>query len=158
PPDSTGYQLGTKTGTNGYQVVTNSDNNMVTKPSEVDINVGNEQKIPDTHDIQENTYKMVTNDFIELMKEQLREKDKQLKEKDNQLKSKDELLKQAQDQSREKDNTQILALQEIIRLNKKLLPPPTGESVINVDPNGYQPDTQMDTNIDNQASDVGTNV
>jgi len=33
-----------------------------------------------------------------------------------------------------------------------------GESVINIDPNGYQPSNPMDTNIGNHASDVDTNV
>src|SRR2546421_12920051 len=91
------------------------------------------------------------------MKEQLREKDKQLREKDEQLRSKDELLKLVQEQEKEKDNTQILALSEIIRLNKKLLPPAPGESVINGDPNGYQAGNPMDTNIGNYTSDIDTN-
>jgi hypothetical protein len=157
PPDITGYQVGTNIANNGYPTDTTSGNQVVTKPPEVDTNVGNHQKITDTNDAQESINKTVTNEFIELMKEQLREKDKQLKEKDDQLKSKDALLKEAQAQAREKDNTQILALSEIIRLNKKLLPPSPGESAINVDPNGYQPDIQRDTNSGNQASDGGTN-
>jgi hypothetical protein len=91
------------------------------------------------------------------MKEQLREKDKQLREKDDQLKSKDELLKIVQEQGKEKDNTQFLALSEIIRLNKKLLPVRDDELVTKVDPNGYQTGNPMDTNIGNHASDVDNN-
>jgi len=91
------------------------------------------------------------------MKEQLREKDKQLQEKDIQLKSKDELLKLAQEQSKDKDNSQFLALSEIIRLNKKLLPPAPVETVIDMDTNGYQQGNPMDTNVGNQASDGDNN-
>src|SRR5207248_1636048 len=111
---------------------------LVTKTSEVDTTTGNHQHITETIAAQDSATHTVTNEFIELMKEQLREKDKQLREKDNQLKSKDELLKLVQEQTNDKDNAQILALSEIIRLNKKLLPPPPGESVIDVDANGYQ--------------------
>jgi hypothetical protein len=157
PPNSIGYQVANNMDNHGYQTDANSDNQMVTKPPEVDTNIGNQPKIPATHDTQESSNSTVVNDFLELMKEQLREKDRQLHEKDEQLRSKDELLKQAQEQYKEKDNAQILALTEIIRLNKKLLPASPGESVINVDANGYQPDTQRDTNLDNQASDVDTN-
>ena len=156
-PDSNGYQLGTKTDTNGYQADTNSGNHVVTRPPEVDTNIGSPQKITETHGAQESENKTVVTEFIELMKEQLREKDKQLREKDEQLRSKDDLLKLAQEQPKEKDGVQVLALSEIIRLNKKLLPPSKGEAVINVDPNGYQPDNQRDTNVGNQASDVDTN-
>src|SRR5438094_10617955 len=42
-PDSTGYQVGTKTDPNGYQADPNVGNNMVTKSPEVDTNVGNQQ-------------------------------------------------------------------------------------------------------------------
>jgi hypothetical protein len=90
-------------------------------------------------------------------KEQLREKDKQISVKDDQLKSKDELLKLVQEQAKDKDNAQILALGEIIRLNKKLLPPSPGETVRNVDANGYQAGTNMDTNGGTKASDVDNN-
>jgi hypothetical protein len=93
----------------------------------------------------------ITNDYIELLKEQLREKDKQLAVKDEQLKAKDDLLKLAHEQAKEKDNAQILALSEIIRLNKKLLPPSPGETVRNVDTNGYQPANDIGTNFGNQA-------
>jgi hypothetical protein len=152
-PDTAGYQVGIKTDNHGYQVDTNSGNNVVTKTPEVD----NQQKIIDTYDTHESANKTVTNEFIELMKEQLHEKDRQLREKDEQLRSKDELLKQAQEQSTGKDNTQFLALQEIIRLNKKLLPPSQNESAINVDTNGYQNSNQMDNNIGNQTSDIDNN-
>ena len=77
--------------------------------------------------------------------------------KDEQLKSQDELLKIVHAQAKEKDNAQILALGEIIRLNKKLLPPSPGETVRNVDANGYQAGTNMDTNVGTQASDVDNN-
>jgi hypothetical protein len=155
PPDATGYQSVSNTGNHGYPTDTKMDNQVLTKPPEVDTNIGNQKENSDMHDVEESTNKTVVNDFIELMKEQLREKDRQLKEKDEQLRSKDELLKQAQEQSTGKDSTQFLALQEIIRLNKKLLPPSPGESVINVDANGYPTDTKRDTNVDNQASDIG---
>jgi hypothetical protein len=155
-PDPNGYQVANQTDTNGYPTGTQLDNKVDTKPPAADTTIGTQQKNSGVNDTQESTTNSVVNEFIELMKEQLREKDRQLKEKDDQLKSKDELLKQAQNQSREKDNTQILALQEIIRLNKKLLPPSPAETVRNVDPNGYQPSNSMDTSSGNQASDVDT--
>ena len=158
PPDTNGYQPDTKSDNNVYQVGTKSVINSDTRVPETDINVGNHQEIEHSNTQHENYNQTVTNEFIELMKEQLREKDKQLKEKDDQLRSKDKLLEQAQHQAREKDNTQILALSEIIRLNKKLLPPSPGESVINADTNEYQPGNHMDTNIGNNASEVGINM
>lgn len=154
-PDTNGYQTGTNTDTNGYQVGTKAITNTDTKTPEADTNIGNQQKTTDANDAQEILNKTVTNEFIELMKEQLREKDKQLREKDDQLKSKDELLKIVQEQAKEKDNTQFLALSEIIRLNKKLLPVRDDEPVTKVDPNGYQTDNPMDTNVGNHMSDMG---
>jgi hypothetical protein len=152
-PGNHGYQMVN----NGYPTDTNLVNQIDTNIPETDATVSNNQEnsnTADTHKIEIKTYE---SEFIELMKEQLHEKDKQLAEKDEQLKSKDDLLKQAQQQSRDKDNTQILALQEIIRLNKKLLPPSPGETVIDVDPNGYQSAHHMDTNSGNQAPDFGNN-
>jgi len=102
-PDTNGYQPGTNTDTNGYQVGTKVVTNTDTKTPEADTNIGNQQKTTDANDAQESFNKTVTNEFIDLMKEQLREKDKQLKEKDDQLKSKDELLKIVQEQAKEKD-------------------------------------------------------
>jgi hypothetical protein len=156
-PDTTGYQVGTKADNSGYQVATKSVNNTDTTPQESGTNVGNQQPKINTSDTQEIVLDDITNDYIELLKEQLREKDKQLSVKDEQLKAKDDLLKLAHEQAKEKDNAQILALGEIIRLNKKLLPPSTGETVRNVDTNGYQPRTNMDTNFGNQASDLDNN-
>jgi len=156
-PDTPEYQRGTNVDTNGYQVGTKSVTNLDTKTTEVDTSVGNQKENVGTNNTQDNYNKTIFNDFIELMKEQLREKDKQLKAKDEQLKSKDELLKQAQEQTREKDNAQILAVSEIIRLNKKLLPSGPGETVINVDTNGYQTREAIDTNGGTQDSDVDTN-
>ena len=78
--------------------------------------------------------------------------------KDEQLKSKDDLLKLAHEQAKEKDQAQYLALSEIVRLNKKLLPPSPSETVRNVDTNGYQPGSNMDTNVGNHASDVDNNL
>jgi hypothetical protein len=123
-PDTNAYQIGTNMDNNDYQTGTKVDN----KLPETDTNISIHQKPVDTSNEQDSTNKTVINDFIELMKEQLREKDKQLKEKDEQLKSKDEILKLAQEQAKEKDNAQILALSEIIRLNKKLLPKSPDES------------------------------
>ena len=157
PPDSTGYQVGTNVDNNCYQVATKSVNNTDTKLQESGTNGGNQQQQISTSDTQEMVYDDITNDYIDLLKEQLREKDKQLAVKDEQLKSKDDLLKLVHEQAKEKDNAQILALGEIIRLNKKLLPPSPGETVRNVDTNGYQPGTNMDTNFGNQASDLDNN-
>jgi membrane carboxypeptidase/penicillin-binding protein len=157
PPDNTGYQVGTTVDNNRYQVATKSVNNTDTTPQESGTNGGNQQPQSSTSDTQEIVLDDITNDYIELLKEQLREKDKQLAVKDEQLKSKDDLLKLAHEQAKEKDNAQILALGEIIRLNKKLLPPSAGETVRNVDTNGYHAGNQMDTTDGNQASDVGNN-
>jgi hypothetical protein len=156
-PDTSGYQVGTNVDNNGYQVDNRSVNNLDTTPPTSGTNVGNQQPQSSTLDTQEIVIDDITNDFIDLLKEQLREKDKQLAVKDEQLKSKDELLMLAQNQAKEKDNAQILALSEIIRLNKKLLPPSAGETVRNVDTNGYQSGTNRDTNFGNQPSDVDTN-
>ena len=142
PPDTTGYQVGNNLDNNGYQVGTKSVNNMVTNPPEFDTTVGNQQPQSNTSDTQEIVLDDITNDYIELLKEQLREKDKQLSVKDEQLKAKDDLLKLAHEQAKEKDNAQILALGEIIRLNKKLLPPSPSEAVRNVDANGYPSGTK----------------
>ena len=156
-PDTTGYQVGTKADNSGYQVATKSVNNSDTTPQESGTNVGNQQPRINTSDTQEIVLDDITNDYIELLKEQLREKDKQLSVKDEQLKAKDDLLKLVHEQAKEKDNAQILALGEIIRLNKKLLPPSPGETVRNVDANGYPTGTNMDTNVGTQASDVDNN-
>jgi hypothetical protein len=158
PPDTTDYQVGTTADNNGYQVATKSVNNIDTTPQESGTNGGNQQPHSSTSDTEEIVLDDITNDYIELLKEQLREKDKQLAVKDEQLKSKDDLLKLAHEQHKEKDNAQILALSEIIRLNKKLLPPSAGETVRNVDTNGYQAGNQTDTNIGNQAADVDNNI
>jgi hypothetical protein len=138
PPDNNGYLSGNNLDNSGYHVDNKSVTNLDNKPPEPDTTDGNQQQTANTSNAQQSTDATMTKDFIELMKEQLRKKDDQLKEKDEQLKSKDELLKQAQEQSKEKDNAQILALSEIIRLNKKLLPQAPDESVIEVDANGYQ--------------------
>ena len=151
-PDTTGYQVGNNVDNNGYQLDTKSVNNIDTTPPEFGTNGGNQQQQSNTSDTQEIVLDDITNDYIDLLKEQLREKDKQLSVKDEQLKAKDDLLKLAHEQAKEKDNAQILALGEIIRLNKKLLPPSPSETVRNVDTNGYQPDTNMDTNFGNQHS------
>jgi hypothetical protein len=148
-PDTTGYQGGTNVDNNGYQVGTKSVNNIDTTPPESGTNGGNQQPHDSTSDTEEIVLDDITNDYIELLKEQLHEKDKQLSVKDEQLKAKDDLLKLAHEQYREKDNAQILALSEIIRLNKKLLPPSPSETVRNVDSNGYHDG--------NQASDVDNN-
>jgi hypothetical protein len=156
-PDTTGYQVGTSVDNNGYQVATKSVNNTDTTPQESGTNGGNQQQQISTSDTQEIVLDDITNDYIELLKEQLREKDKQLSAKDEQLKTKDELLKLAHEQAKEKDNAQILALGEIIRLNKKLLPPAAGETVRNVDANGYPSGTNMDTNVGNQTAEIDNN-
>jgi hypothetical protein len=128
-----------------------------TTPHESGSNGGNQQPHSNTSDTQEIVLDDITNDYIELLKEQLREKDKQLAVKDEQLRSKDDLLKLAHEQAREKDNAQILALGEIIRLNKKLLPSSPGETVRNADTSGYHAGNHMDTTGGNQASDVDNN-
>jgi hypothetical protein len=151
-PDTTGYHVDNNFDNKGSQVGTNTVNNVVTNPPQLDTTVSAHQQISDTQPAHETPNTSVTTDFIELLKEQLREKDKQLKEKDDQLKSKDDLLKQALEQSKEKDSTQYLAMSEIIRLNKRLLPPSPGESVIEVDTNGYQPSNPLDNNSGNQAA------
>jgi hypothetical protein len=156
-PDTTGYQVVNNTDNNGYQVGIKSVNNTDTTPQESGTTVGTQQPQINTSDTQEIVLDDITNDYIELLKEQLREKDKQISVKDDQLKSKDELLKLVQEQAKDKDNAQILALGEIIRLNKKLLPPSPGETVRNVDANGYQAGTNMDTNGGTKASDVDNN-
>jgi hypothetical protein len=156
-PDQNGYQTANNVDTNGYPVVNQTVTKLDNKPQETDTNIGNQQETVRESHTQQSTDPSMTKDFIELMKEQLRKKDEQLKEKDDQLKSKDELLKIAQGQAKDKDNAQILALSEIIRLNKKLLPPSPGETVIDMDTNGYQSSNPMDTNVGNQASDVGNN-
>ena len=157
PLDSTEYHVGNNLDNSGDQVDTKSVNTVVTNAPEVDTTVGNHQSHIDTSDTQEIVLDDITNDFIELLKEQLREKDKQIAVKDEQLRSKDELLKLAHEQAKEKDNAQILALGEIIRLNKKLLPPSPSETVRNVDTNGYQPGNNVDTNRGNQAADLDNN-
>jgi hypothetical protein len=157
PLDTTGYQVGNTVDNNGYQVATKSVNNTDTKPPESGTNGGNQQPQINTSDTQEIILDDITNDYIELLKEQLREKDKQLSVKDEQLKAERDLLKLAHEQAKEKDNAQILALGEIIRLNKKLLPPSPGETVRNVDTNGYQPGTNMDTNLGNQTVEFDNN-
>jgi hypothetical protein len=157
PLDTTGYQVGNTVDNNGYQVATKSVNNTDTKPPESGTNGGNQQPQINTSDTQEIVLDDITNDYIELLKEQLREKDKQLSVKDEQLKAERDLLKLAHEQAKEKDNAQILALGEIIRLNKKLLPPSPGETVRNVDTNGYQPGTNMDTNLGNQTVEFDNN-
>lgn len=156
-PDNTGYQVDNNLDNNGYQVGTNSVNKVVTNPPEVDTTVGNQQPQSNTSDTQEIVLDDITNDYIELLKEQLHEKDKQLSVKDEQLKAKDDLLKLVHEQAKEKDNAQILALGEIIRLNKKLLPPSPSEPVRNVDANGYPSGTNMGTNPGNQTADVDNN-
>ena len=156
-PDTTGYQVRTKVDNNGYQVSTNSVNNTDTTPQESDTNGGNQQPQSNTSDTQEIVLDDITNDYIDLLKGQLREKDKQLSVKDEQLKAKDDLLKLVHEQAKEKDNAQILALGEIIRLNKKLLPPSPAETVRNADANGYHDGNNMDTNVGTQASDVDNN-
>jgi hypothetical protein len=153
-PDSSGYHVGTTLDNNGYQVDNNLGTNLDTKPPELDTNVGNHTETSDTQEI---VLDDVTNDYIELLKEQLREKDKQLAVKDEQLKAKDDLLKLAHEQAKEKDNAQILALGEIIRLNKKLLPSAPAETVRNADTNGYQSGNQMDTNSGTHAVNLDNN-
>jgi hypothetical protein len=156
-PDSNGYHGGTKLDNSGYHGDNKPGTKLDNKSPEPDTSGGNQQQTVHTTDTQQSTDISMTKDFIELMKEQLRKKDDQLREKDDQLKSKDELLKLVQEQAKEKDNAQILALSEIIRLNKKILPPAPDESVIEVDANGYQHGNQMDTTRGNQASDVDNN-
>jgi hypothetical protein len=156
-PEQIGYQVSTNLDNNGYQIDSKPVTNVDNKPQETVTIGGNQPEGKAAVETPTSMNTSVMNDFIELMKEQLREKDKQLKEKDEQLKSKDDLLKEAQAQSKDKDNAQILALTEIIRLNKKLLPPAPGESVIDVDMSGYQPGTSMDTNGGNRASDLDNN-
>ena len=156
-PDQIVYHGANNVDTNGYQVDNKTVNNTDTTPQESGTNVGNQQPKINTSDTQEIVLDDITNDYIDLLKGQLREKDKQLSVKDEQLKAKDDLLKLAHEQAKEKDNAQILALGEIIRLNKKLLPPSPGETVRNVDANGYQAGTNMDTNVGTQASDVDNN-
>ena len=143
---------------NGYHVDNKSVNTIDTTPPESGTNGGNHQPPSSTSDTEEIILDDITNDYIELLKEQLKEKDKQLAVKDEQLKSKDELLKLVHEQAREKDNAQILALGEIIRLNKKLLPPSAGETVRNVDTKGYDTGNHMDTTGGNQAPDVDNNI
>ena len=155
-PDATGYEVDNKLDNNSNQVDTKSVNNVVTNPPEVGTTVDTQQRNSKENFVQESTPNSMTTDFIELMKEQLREKDRQLKEKDDQLKSKDELLKLAQESSKEKDNAQILALSEIIRLNKKILPPAPGEEAIEVDASGYQAMNDIDTNFGTSGYHGGT--
>ena len=147
-PDTTGYQVGNNLDNNGYQGGTKSVNTVDTNPPESGTNSGSQQE---TNDTQEIVLDDITNDYIELLKSQLREKDKQLSVKDDQLKAKDDLLKLAHEQAKEKDNAQILALSEIIRLNKKLLPSAPSETVRTGDTTGYQPGTNMDTTGGYQA-------
>ena len=147
-PDTSGYQSDNNLDNNLLSVDTKSVNNIDTTPQESGTNSGNQQQINDTQEI---VLDDITNDYIELLKEQLHEKDKQLSVKDEQLKSKDDLLKLAHEQAREKDNAQILALSEIIRLNKKLLPSAPSETMRNADTNGYQPANDFDTNVGTQA-------
>ena len=153
-PDYPGYQVGNSTDNNGYQVANKSVNNIDTNPPELVTNSGNHEQQSTAQEI---ILDDITNDYIELLKEQLHEKDRQLSVKDEQLKTKDDLLKLAHEQVKEKDNAQILALSEIIRLNKKLLPPSPGETMRNVDTNGYQPGNNMDTTRGYQGADVDNN-
>src|SRR5215218_7847049 len=83
PPDNNGYQVGNRVDNNGYQVGDKSVNTIDTKPPESVTNSGNQHELSDTQEI---VLDDVTNDYIELLKEQLREKDKQLSVKDDQLK------------------------------------------------------------------------
>ena len=154
PLDTTGYQLDTNLDNNGYQVDNQSVNNIDTNPPELVTTSGSQQE---QRDAQEIILDDITNDYIELLKEQLHEKDRQLSVKDEQLKTKDDLLKLAHEQVKEKDNAQILALSEIIRLNKKLLPSAPSENMRNVGTNGYQPGNNMDTTGGNQGADVDNN-
>ena len=159
-PDTTGYQVGTNVDNNldnsGYHVGTKPVNNIDTTPQEFGTNSGSQQQDIGTSDTQEIVIDDITNDFIDLLKQQLREKDKQLSVKDEQLKAKDDLLKLSHEQAREKDNAQILALSEIIRLNKKLLPPSSSETVRNVDTNGYQPGSNAGNNTAEVDNNFGT--
>jgi len=75
----------------------------------------------------------VVTEFIELMKEQLRKKDKQLQEKDIQLKSKDELLNWHKNSRKIKTIHNFLRCQKSYGLNKKLLPAAPAETVIDMD-------------------------
>ena len=156
-PDNNGYHAANNVDNNGYQVGNKSDNKLDTTSPEIATTGATQQPQNNTSDTQEIVLDDITNDYIELLKEQLREKDKQLSVKDEQLKAKDDLLKLAHEQAKEKDNAQILALGEIIRLNKKLLPPAPSETVRNVDANGYPSGTNMDTNVGNQTADVDNN-
>jgi hypothetical protein len=156
-PDNNGYHAANNVDNNGYQVGNKSVNKLDTTSPEIDTTGATQQPQSNTSDTQEIVLDDITNDYIELLKEQLREKDKQLSVKDEQLKAKDDLLKLAHEQAKEKDNAQILALGEIIRLNKKLLPPSPSETVRNVDANGYPSGTNMDTNVGNQTADVDNN-
>jgi hypothetical protein len=148
PLDTTGYQVDTNLDNNGYQGGNQSVNNIDTNPPELVTNSGNHEQQSVAQEI---ILDDITNDYIELLKEQLHEKDRQLSVKDEQLKTKDDLLKLAHEQVKEKDNAQILALSEIIRLNKKLLPSAPSETMRNVDTNGYQPGNNMDTTGGYQA-------
>jgi hypothetical protein len=148
PLDTTGYQVDTNLDNNGYQGGNQSVNNIDTNPPELVTNSGNHEQQSTAQEI---ILDDITNDYIELLKEQLHEKDRQLSVKDEQLKTKDDLLKLAHEQVKEKDNAQILALSEIIRLNKKLLPSAPSETMRNVDTNGYQPGNNMDTTGGYQA-------
>jgi hypothetical protein len=153
-PDTSGYQVDNNLDNNGNQVGNQSVNNIDTNPPELVTTSGNHEQQSDAQEI---ILDDITNDYIELLKEQLHEKDRQLSVKDEQLKTKDDLLKFAHEQAKEKDNAQILALTEIIRLNKKLLPPSPAETMRNVDNNGYQPGNNMDTTGGYQGADVDNN-
>jgi len=165
PSDGIGYQVGSNNINDGLQIDSKFANNINTKLPEIDTSVGNQKEIVDTSDTQKSTDTSMAQEFIMLLKDQLTKKDEQLAEKDAQLRSKDELLRQAQDNAKEKDNAQILALSEIIRLNKKLLPvrdDDDEESRINVHVRDSQSGNQMDTsggkNAGNQGLDLDNNV
>src|SRR5262249_30708474 len=91
PLDTTGYQVGSNLDNNGNQFDNNSVSNIDNKQPEVDTNIGNQQGNLTESGTEEIVLDDITNDYIELLKEQLREKDKQLSVKDEQLKAKDDL-------------------------------------------------------------------
>jgi hypothetical protein len=82
-PDTNGYQPVNNLDNNGYHVDNKSVTNLGNNPHETDTTGGNQPEKSSTSDTQEIVLDDITNDYIELLKQQLREKDKQLAVKDN---------------------------------------------------------------------------
>src|SRR4030095_6097738 len=73
-PDTTGYQasnIDNNFGTTGYQVDNKSVNTVDTTPQESGTNGGNQPQQSSTPDTEEIVLDDITNDYIELLKEQL---------------------------------------------------------------------------------------